>query len=144
MLDFTCALRSGVVYIPTSGKVHDGYYIHMDPVEVAPVSDRPRLRKALSAALARGNPIYPSSRSRNGESPILKYAPFETMKEFHEGAVLWSLVKKHSRFEIRAWKPGRQGGFDPDRSRHETFPAGTDQSVACERIIDLLQASAAR
>ena len=144
MLDFTCILRSGVVYIPTSGKVHDGYYIHMDPVEVAPVSDRSSLRKALSAALARGNPIFPSSESRNGESPVLKYAPFETMKDFQDGAVQWSLVKKDGRFEIRAWKAVRQGGFNPDPSRHETFPAGTDQSVACERIINLLQASAAR
>jgi hypothetical protein len=142
---YTCYLRKGIVYIPTSGRIDEGYYRDLDPVEVAPVADMPRLRAALTAAIARGNPATvvrdpddPSS------SPVLKHTDCKTMRQFEKGTVSWSLVEKRGAFEIRGWKDHPRGGQVLDHARTITLPTGSTVANAVDRMIAVLQESASK
>lgn len=52
-------LRKGTVYLPTKGKMDEGFYRGVEPVVVVSTTNTEELRQALRATTARGNPVVP-------------------------------------------------------------------------------------
>jgi FAD/FMN-containing dehydrogenase len=51
--------RKGTVYLPTMGKMDEGFYRGVEPVAVVSASNTQEVRQALRATIARGNPVVP-------------------------------------------------------------------------------------
>ena len=49
-------VRRDVAYIPTSARTESGFYLDVEPVEIAEINDTETFKEAVKAALSRGNP----------------------------------------------------------------------------------------
>jgi hypothetical protein len=139
----TCYLRKDVAYLPTLGKVHRGPYHAIEPVAVAPVSDREALRAALGETWRRGNPPLPRRNSRPEPSQfvVLKYAGVKTKATFWRGVSCWGLDENDGLYKITKFKNGPHGGWVPDRDQEVQFPAGTNVETFIDRVIAILQSA---
>jgi hypothetical protein len=136
-------LRKGTVYIPTMGKMGEGFYRGVDPVAVVAVSNTEALREALNAAIVRGNPIVPILRRSEWTQPVvLKYAGVKNWSTFERGMQLWEIDEKEGTTEIAEKKKqsDRMWRRAPDRT--VTFPPGTPINNVIERMIAILQDAA--
>lgn len=57
-------LKNAIVYVPTVGKMGEGFYRDIEPVAVVAASNTEALRVALSGAIAQGNPCVPMLQRR--------------------------------------------------------------------------------
>lgn len=98
-------LRNATVYLPTMGKMDEGFYRGVEPVAVVPASNTEALRRVLTAAIARGNPNVPLLRRSEWQAPvILKYAGVKTWSAFERGMLYWIIEEKRSTFQIAEQK----------------------------------------
>jgi hypothetical protein len=138
-------LRNGLVYLPTMGKMGDGFYRGVEPVAVVPASDTESLRRELLAMIDRGNPTVPMLKRREWPPPVvLKHAGVKTWSAFEHGMLLWSIEEKDGAFRIAGQKkqPDRMWRDDPELII--TFPSGTATNQVVERMIAVLQDAAGR
>ena len=94
-------LRTGVVYIPTWGRMPNGAGREIEPVTVVPVSDTAALRGAFRETIARGNPSVPQLRGGDWPEPVvLKYAGVKSLSAFAKSARMWHLIGRDSIYEL--------------------------------------------
>lgn len=105
-------LRNNVVFLPTMGKMDEGFYRGVEPVAVVPASNSDAIRQALQIAIARGNPIVSVLRRSEIPPPVLRIAG----------------QKKQAN---RLWNDDLQEIID--------FPPGTSVDDVIERMITILQ-----
>lgn len=139
MIAVTCSLRLGIVYIPTLAKVFEGFYEHVDPVAVIPVTDGTALEEGLLSALARGNPLAPQGQRAARVTPILKYTRFKTQSELYKKLRSWSISQDDGLFEVIPWKPVKPRGLGVDKATIRKFPRGTTAEEVCRGIVEILQ-----
>jgi hypothetical protein len=136
-------LRNGTVYLPTMGKMGEGFYRGIEPVAVVAAQNVPELRAALIAAIARGNPVVPMLKRRDWPLPVvLKYAGVKNWSAFERGLRIWDIEEKDGvarvveniKSDNRMWveNPEQAVTFQPDVS--------TDNVV--DRMIEILQSAA--
>jgi hypothetical protein len=76
-------LRNGTVYLPTMGKMDEGFYRGVEPVAVVAATNTDGVRQTLRATIARGNPVVPMLRRSEWQPPVLlKYAGVKTSSAF--------------------------------------------------------------
>lgn len=135
-----CYLRKGVVYIPTSGMIEQGFYRGIEPVAVIPLSSTDALRRAFAETIARGNPKVPSLKRSEHPPPVLpKYAGVKSWNTFARDAMVWAIDERNGIFKIVAYRKDPPGGWREDKDKHETFPSGATVAEVVERIIAILQ-----
>jgi hypothetical protein len=79
-------LRRGTVYLPTMGKMDEGFYRGVEPVADVSASNTEEIRQALRATIARGNPVVPILRRSEIPPPVLlKYAGVKSWSTFERG-----------------------------------------------------------
>jgi hypothetical protein len=134
-------LRNGIVYLPTMGKMGEGFYRGVEPVAVVPAANIEELRQTLLALAARGNPSVPMlRRSEHPPAVLLKYARVKTWSAFDRSASLWSISEKDGSYEIHGYKTHPSGrGSVRDPNQKTTFPQGSTVGQVIDRMIRILQ-----
>jgi hypothetical protein len=97
---FTCTLKDGIVYVPTTAKTEAGFYMSREPVAVVPAANTEALRRALQDVMDRANPIIPTPKRDAFPTPMLpKYAGARSWSAFMRGASEWSIIEKEVAIE---------------------------------------------
>jgi hypothetical protein len=138
-------LRKGVVYLPTMGKMDKGFYRGVEPVAVVAASDTQGLRQALSATIARGNPMVPILRRSEIPPPVLlKYAGVKHWSAFERGMLFWDITGNDGIFRIAGQRKEPDGMWRDDPEKIITSPPGATDDDVTERMIAILQAAVRR
>jgi hypothetical protein len=134
------SLRNGIVYIPTMGKMGEGFYRGVEPVAVVPAKNTEALRQALKATIARGNPTVPQPQRRDDWPPpvVLKYAGVKSWSEFERGRRVWDLKERDRIYQIAGNVRGPNGWVE-DRDQTINFPPDTSVDSVIDRMIAILQ-----
>jgi len=105
------SLRSGIVYMPTMGKMGKGFYRGVEPVAVAPAKNTEALRQALKATIARGNPVVPQPQRQQDWPPpvVLTYAGVKSWSAFERGLQVWDINESDGIFQIAGNVRGPHG-----------------------------------
>ena len=135
-------LRKGILYLPTMGKMEEGFYRGVEPVAVVPISNTTEVREALQTMISRGNPIVPMLRRREIPPPVLlKYAGVKSWSEFERGMKFWNIKDREGVFQILVEAKQPEGFWKPDPKQTITFPAGTKPDDVIDRMITILQSA---
>jgi hypothetical protein len=136
-------LRKGILYLPTMGKMDEGFYRGVEPVTVVTVSNIPEVRQALQSTIARGNPIVPILPRREIPPPVLlKYAGVKRWSEFERGMRFWNIENNDGIFQIAGEAKQPEGYWKPDPKQTITFPPGTSADAVIDRMIAILHEAA--
>lgn len=139
-MDCELYLRNGTVYLPTMGKMAEGFYRGVEPVAVVSASDIDGIRQALRTTIARGNPVVPMLRRSEWKPPVLlKYAGVKSWSAFERGMLFWTIKSTDTSFRIAGQKkqPNRMWNDDPEQT--VILPSGATTDDVVERMITILQ-----
>ena len=132
-------VRDGVAYVPTAATTEAGYYLEIEPVEVAHLSDRIALKAAVMRAIERGHPRVPTPTRENFPKPIiLKYAGVKALRTFEKTASCWQFLMSNGLYQIEQWRPFPKGGWVPNGAKIESLPASTSLDDAVDRFAERL------
>ena len=135
-------LRKGTIYIPTMGKMDEGFYRGVEPVAAVPASNTEEVRQALRATIARGNPVVPILRRSEIPPPVLlKYAGVKSWPAFERGMLFWDITDEDGMFRIAGQKKESDGMWHDDAEQIVAFPRGATTHDVVERMIAILQAA---
>ncbi len=138
-------LRKGIVYVPTMGKMDEGFYRGVEPVAVVSASNTEGVRQALQAAIARGNPVVPIlRRSEIPPAVLLKYAGVKSWSAFERDMLFWDITQKDGIFRIAGQRKEPDGMWRDDPEQIIAFPPGATADDVVERMIAILQAAVRR
>lgn len=133
-------LRNGTVFLPTMGKMDEGFYRGVEPVAVVSVSDTDAVRQALQMTIKRGNPLVPMlRRSEIPPAVLLKYAGVKTWSAFARGTAFWTLKDKEGVYRIAGQMKQADGAWKDDPEQIIAFPPGATLEEVIERMIAILQ-----
>jgi hypothetical protein len=133
-------LRKGVVYLPTMGKMAEGFYRGIEPVAVVEASNSEGVRRALRATIDRGNPTVPILRRRDIPPPVsLKYAGVKTWSAFERDLLFWTIKEKDNAYKIAGLRKHSDGGWREDPAQTITFPSRTTVGDVIDRMIAILR-----
>lgn len=142
-MDWHVYLKGHIVFVPTTGRLDEGVYREMEPVAVAPLSDANGVRRALEAAIARGNPPAPPYSGGNFPPPVLlKYAGVKTWSAFARGTLTWSIEETEGRYRIFGYRKNSKGYWERDPDRKVELPPGTETGAVIERMISIMAEAA--
>ncbi len=136
-------LRKGILYLPTMGKMDEGFYRGVEPVSVVPIGSTTEVREALNTMISRGNPIVPMLRRSEIPPPVLlKYAGVKRWSEFECGMKFWTIDEKDGCFSHCGSEetPGRRMERRPQQI--VSFSPGTEVREILDRFIAILQNAA--
>jgi hypothetical protein len=124
-------------------KTEAGYYLHIEPVEVAAITNREDFATAVRRTIERGHPLVPTpTRATGFPKPLVpKYARVKSLAAFEKSASLWSLQEVNERFQIEQWKKRPKGGWIPNSDRREILPPGISLQDAIGRLIGSIQSA---
>ena len=129
-----------MVYIPTMGKMDEGFYRAVEPVAVVSASDIDGTRRALQAAIVRGNPAVPILRRSEIPPPLLpKYAGVKSWSAFERGMMFWTIKEKNGAFQIAGQSKRADRGWRTDPERTIDFPPTSTMEVVIDRMITIMQ-----
>jgi hypothetical protein len=133
-------LRSGIVYIPTVGKMDKGFYRDIEPVTEVAVADTKMLHDTISAALTSGNPAVPIPPRHNWPAPVvLKLAGVKSWTSFERGMKLWGIEERDGIFSIIGKEKKPDGTTVDDPKQTISFPNGTETGKIADRMVAILQ-----
>ena len=136
-------LRNGTIYLPTIGKMDEGFYREVEPVVVVSASDFEEIRRALQTIIARGNPMVPMLRRSEIPPPvILKYAGVKRWSEFERGLTFWTIKQYDGAFQIEGQAKQSDGGWRTDPERKIVFSPNATADEVTDRMITILQDAA--
>lgn len=134
-----------MVYIPTMGKMDEGFYRAVEPVAVVSASDIDGARRALQAAIVRGNPAVPILRRSEIPPPLLpKYARVKSWSAFERGLMFWTIKIKNGVFQIAGQSKRADRGWRTDLDRTVDFPLNTTTDDVVDRMIAIVQEEVAK
>ncbi len=142
---YQCNLRKGVVYIPTTGK-RGSVYTEIEPIAVVSVGDTEALRKAFLEVIAKKNPVVPPvTDGKWGKSSLPKLAGVKSWSAFMREASAWSIKESDDGvFKIVGYRVHEDGYWTEDRDQDVDFPPGTKVADVVDRMIAILQETAAQ
>ena len=134
-------LRKDTVYLPTVAETDAGFFLDIEPVEVAAAGDIDALQHAVKQAIGRGNPKVPTpTRGAFPKPVVLKYANVKSWSAFAQSSSNWNIVEKNGLYQItRGRKHPEGGGWEPDPTSTEDFPAGIGIDEIARRVASSVQ-----
>ncbi|MFZ0423219.1 MAG: hypothetical protein WAL80_10120 [Xanthobacteraceae bacterium] len=136
-------LRTGVLYLPTMGKMAEGFYRGVEPVAVVSASGIDAVRQALEATISRGNPIVPMLRRSEWKPPVLlKYAGVRSWSAFERGMLFWTIKDNNASFRIAGQRKTSNGMWNDDPEQMVIFPPEATTDDMIERMVAILQKAA--
>jgi hypothetical protein len=137
-------LKNGVVYIPTVVQLTTGAYLDVDPVAVEQSDNTEGLRRAISAAITRGNAVVSTAKGKWPAPVLLKYAGARSWSAFARGASMWSIDEEKETNRITGYRDHADGYWVPDPDKTINFPGDSKIEFVVSRMIEILQAAAAK
>jgi hypothetical protein len=136
-------LRNGIVYVPTVGKMGQGFYRDIEPVTKIPVVNTDALRRAIAAALETGNPEVPIPPRNNWPRAVIpKHAGVKSWSAFTQHMQIWGIDQRGGVFSIVGKKVKPDGTTIDGTNQTINFPDGTGPDQITERIVAILQKAA--
>jgi hypothetical protein len=136
-------LRKDTLYLPTMGKMDEGFFRGVEPVAAVSVSNADAMRQALQATILRGNPIVPTLRRSEIPPPVLlKYAGVKSWSAFERGMLSWKIENNNGVFQIARKKKQPNGMWNDDPEQIVAFPPGSNVDQVIDRMIAILQDAA--
>ncbi len=121
-------LRKGVAYIPTTAKTEAGYWLAIEPVDVAPVRDADDLRQLLMKAIGRGNPIVKTPTRQSFPPPVMqRHCGMKSFSAFERTAALWAISVREDSYAIYSWRRSDRyrGAWEEDHEQLTRLPLST-------------------
>jgi len=121
-------LRKNVAYIPTTAKTEAGYWLAVEPVDVAPVANAEALHRLLLKAIGRGNPVVKTPTRQNFPPPVMgRYCGMKSLSAFERTAALWGISVRDDSYVICPWRRSTQhrGAWEEDYERSTVLPLTT-------------------
>ena len=138
-------LRKGTVFLPTMGKMDEGFYRGVEPVTAVAASDAAGVRRALQTTMARGNPTVPMLRRGTIPPPVLlKHAGLKSWSQFEKGMRFWTIKERSGTFRIAGQRRELNGGWKEDPEQTIDFGSGASLDEVIDRMIAILQEAAAQ
>jgi len=130
-----------VVYLPTKGKIADGFYFNVEPVEATPVNDTVAFEGALKRTFERGNPkISMPTREEQSNPVVLGYAKVKTWSAFAKSAQGWSIEERNGVYTIAPYKNATDHkGWVVDTERAESLSPGATIEEVVKRTVERVQ-----
>jgi hypothetical protein len=117
-------LRKGSVYVPTTAQTEAGFYLDIEPVEVAAVQDLEAVQRAIVGAMNRGNPRVPTpTRATSPKPVVLKYSDVKSWSRFERDAENWTLADGNGGYQLVPGRRRADRGWEDDLDKKEEFPA---------------------
>jgi hypothetical protein len=136
-------LRKGILYVPTMGKMDEGFYRGVEPVAVISASNSEGVRECLRGAIARGNPAVPMLPRRKIPPPVLlKYAGVKSWSAFERGVSSWTLKKQDGTFRIAEQMKQADRMWRDDPEQIVMFPPNASVDEVIDRMVAILQDAA--
>jgi hypothetical protein len=136
-------LRNGIVYVPTVGKMGQGFYRDIEPVAKIPVVNTDALRRAIAAALETGNPEVPIPPRNNWPRAIIpKYAGVKSWSAFTKDMQIWGIDQREGIFSIIGKRTNPDGTTIKDTEQTISFPKGAEIAQVADRMVVILQGPA--
>ena len=123
-------LRKGVAYVPTTAKTEAGYWLAVEPVDVAPVGNAEDLRRLLLKAIDRGNPVVKTPTRQTFPPPVMqRYCGMKSLAAFERTAALWAISSRDDSYVIYPWRRSTQyrGAWEEDHDHRTALPLTTPQ-----------------
>lgn len=137
-------VRNNVAYIPTSAKTEAGFYLEIEPVEMAKIEDSANFREALKAALSRGNPIVATPKREDyGKPPVMKYAKVKSWAQMERESSFWGITENNGNYEFGPYRKRADRGWEEDPSRITKLPPKLTVDEVAEEIVKSIQLSTA-
>ena len=138
-------LRQGIAFIPTSAKTEAGFYLDIEPVEIAEIVDTLSFREALKSALLRGNPKVPTPRREDyGKPPIIKYAKVRSWAQMEKESSFWGITEDHGNYQFGVYKRRSDRGWEEDPAQVVKLPPDLTVDEVARRVVEAVQLSATR
>lgn len=135
-------VRRDVAYIPTCARTEAGFYFDIEPIEIARISNTDEFRKAIKAALSRGNPTVPTPRREDyGKTPILKYAKVKSWPQMERESSFWGITENNGSYEFGPYRRRSDKGWEEDTSRIVKIPSFAAMDGIVEQIVSEVQRS---
>jgi hypothetical protein len=132
-------LLNGRVLVPTMAKTKAGFYMGIEPVELAETHEPAAVEQAVIHAVTRGNPSIPTPAGGKNfpKSPLLKYTKLKSLSTFDKLAKSWSLSKRHGAYLIvpDRLREDAEGGKEEDMERGEAIPAEVPLEAVVHRFV---------
>jgi hypothetical protein len=136
-------LRKDTLYLPTMGKMAEGFLRGVEPVIAVSVSNADAMRQALQATILRGNPLVPMLRRSEIPPPVLlKYAGVRSWSAFERGMSFWTIEDDGTSFRIAGQKKQPNRMWNDDPAQIVTFAPGSNVDQVIDRMIAILQDAA--
>lgn len=132
-------IRKGLVYLPTIAEAKSGFFLEIEPIEVADVNDKQAVREAVFATLARNRPVVPDPDPETYKmAPILALAGVKSWSTFYKNAKQLGVMRGESGYEIFRLKPyGR--GFTSDETSRIKLPGNCTIAQVVDRVVDEIE-----
>ncbi|MGA2183132.1 MAG: hypothetical protein ABSH47_08895 [Bryobacteraceae bacterium] len=132
-------LRKRTAYVPTMARTQAGFWLSVEPVDVAPVADAEALKLVLLRAIERGNPVVPTpGRDHFPPDVMRRYCGMRSLSAFERTAQLWSFGQSADTYLISQWRRSEvhRGAWEQSLER-TTVLAAMNVEEAVRRVADL-------
>jgi hypothetical protein len=133
-------LRRGIAFIPTTAKTEAGYWLGIEPVDVAPVPNVEALYRLLLSAIGRGNPVIKTPSRQDFPQPVMRrYCGMKSLSEFERTAALWAISTRDDSYVIYPWRRSTKhpGAWEEDRDHMTIFPLTTPMEEVVRQAAEL-------
>jgi hypothetical protein len=135
-----------IIIVPHQAKTEAGFYMEVEPVEVAAIDNLEAVIEALERAWSRPTEVVPTP-SPHGYSvrnvPSVKAAKAKSYTDFVRGALLWNINQlDDGSYQIERWvSPPRENSFVPGSESSLDFPAGTPRKRIFAQFVETARAT---
>jgi hypothetical protein len=133
-------LRNGVAFIPTEAKTEAGYWLAIEPVDVAPVANAEALHHLLLKSIGRGNPVVKTPNRQNFPQEVMRrYCGMKSLSAFERTAALWAISTRDDSYVIYRWRRSTKhpGAWEEDRDHMTILPLTTPMEGVARQAAEL-------
>ena len=141
LIQVYCNERTGAVLIPCAAKTEAGFWLSVEPVEVAHTDDETSILSGVRKIAAQGVRSVPTPARDAFPKPImLKYAGSKTWSAFQKIHVLINLERNsNGQFSIQPCRKAEDRSYVPDLAALKVLPIEATLDDAASEVIQLIK-----
>lgn len=130
-------VRKNTAFVPDVARTEAGFFLDVEPVRVAKLSDLQSLASAIEHAMATGNPRVPTpTRAAFPKPVILKPAGVKNWSAFVERGACFTVFRGDDELEITETARNEDGEWMDAPSLNQKLPAGSLAVDIAKRIAE--------